>query len=331
VAGRQKYDTLNTTMKNINRRGFSGAVFSGLGIFGASAKPAAPKAGSIPMRAFGQTGAKITIIGQGGARLALLRTKEAARAHVQHAYSLGLNYFDCAHSYWDGHSEEVYGDVLPQWRKELFMTTKSAKRTRKEAEEELHASLAALKTDYVDLWQMHGIQTQKDIDQIFAAGGAMEAFEAAKKSGKCRFFGFTGHYDPNIHVAMLIAYDKWDSILMPLHAADPAYLSFEKIALPRAVERRIGIQAIKVFGNAFLTRVLNAEECLRYALSLPVTATPAGCSTRGQLEDNVRFVQDFKPYTPEQMDDVRKRAVTAGPGGLQGPALEYWKVGGVWK
>ena len=145
-------------MKNINRRAFSGALFSGLGIAGDSAKPAKPKAGGIPMRVFGQTGVKITIIGQGGARLALLRTKEAARAHVEYAYSLGLNYFDCAHSYWDGHSEEVYGDVLPQWRKQLFMTTKSTKRTRKGAEEELHSSLAALKTDYVDLWQMHGIQ-----------------------------------------------------------------------------------------------------------------------------------------------------------------------------
>jgi predicted aldo/keto reductase-like oxidoreductase len=316
---------------SLSRRVFTGGVFSGLGITGLGAKTARPKSGVIPMREFGRTGAKLTVFGQGGARLALMRTKEAARLHVQHAYSLGVNYFDCAHSYWDGHSEEVYGDVLPQWRKQVFITTKSTKRTRKEAEEELHLSLAALKSDYVDLWQMHGIQDQQDIDRIFAAGGAIEAFEAAKKAGKCRFFGFTGHYDPNVHVGMLKAYDKWDSVLMPLHAADPAYLSFEKITLPHAVERGIGIQAIKVFGNAFLTRVLNPEECLKYALSLPISCTPAGCSTIGQLEDNVRFVENFKPYTPEQMDEVRKRAVTAGPGGLKGPALEYWKVGGVWK
>lgn len=322
---------INKAILPVSRRLFVGAAFSGIGITGLSAKPAKPKAGSVPMRPFGKTGVRLTVIGQGGARLALLRTKEAARLHVRHAYSLGLNYFDCAHSYWDGHSEEVYGDVLPEWRKELFITTKSTKRTRKEAEDELHASLAALKTDYIDLWQMHAIQSQKDIDQIFAPDGAIEAFEAAKKAGKCRFFGFTGHYDPNVHVAMLKAYDKWDSILMPLHAADPAYLSFEKITLPAAVERGIGVQAMKVFGNAFLMRVLNAEECLKYALSLPVHCAATGCSTMGQLDDNVRFVQDFKPYTPEQMDEVRNRAVTAGPGGLQGPALEYWKVGGVWK
>jgi predicted aldo/keto reductase-like oxidoreductase len=156
-------------------------------------------------------------------------------------------------------------------------------------------------------------------------GGAMEAFEAAKKAGKCRFIGFTGHHDPHVHVAMLKAYDKWDSILMPLHAADPSYLSFEKIALPAAVERGVGIQGIKTFGNAFLLRVLNAEECLNYVLSLPISCTPVGVSTVGQLEDDVRFVENFKPLTAEEMDALRTRVVTAGPGGAKGPSLEYWK------
>ena len=277
------------------------------------------------MRSFGRTGQRLTVIGQAGSRLALLRTKERARVQVQHAYDLGLNYFDCARSYWDGHSEEVYGDVLSGVRKELFITTKTTKRTKQGAEDELHLSLAALKTDYIDLWQMHAIQSQAEIDQIFAPGGAMETFDAARKAGKCRFMGFTGHFDPKIHVAMLKAYDKWDSILMPLHAADPAYLSFEKITLPEAVERGIGIQGMKVFGNAFLLRVLNAEECLRYTLSLPIHCSPVGCSTLGQLDDDVRFVKSFKPYTPAEMEDLRKRAVTAGPGGATGPALEYWK------
>lgn len=315
----------------MNRRAFSGAVFAGLGLTSLSARPAKPKSGATPMRDFGRTGVKLTVIGQGGARLALLRTKEAARAHVRYAYDLGLNYFDCAHSYWEGHSEEVYGDVLSDVRKKVFITTKSSKRTRPEAEAELHASLKSLKTDYLDLWQMHGVQSKDDIDRIFSPGGAIEAFEAAKSAGKCRFFGFTGHFDPNIHAAMLRAYPKWDSILMPLHAADPSYLSFENIALPAAVERGIGIQAMKVFGNAFLLRVLNAEECLRYALSLPISCATVGCSTPGQLDDDLRIAQSFKPYTPEEMAALRHRAITAGPGGLKGPALEYWKQGGVWK
>jgi predicted aldo/keto reductase-like oxidoreductase len=316
---------------SIRRRTFAGAAFAGLGITGLSARTPPPQVGVTPTRQFGKTGVKLTIVGQGGARLALLRTKEAARTHVRHAYDLGLNYFDCAHSYWEGHSEEVYGDVLSDVRKQVFITTKCSKRTRTEAEKELHLSLKSLKTDYLDLWQMHGIDNQGDVDRIFSPGGAIQAFEAARKAGKCRFFGFTGHRDPNTHLSMLKAYDRWDSILMPLHAADPAYLSFEEITLPVAVQRGIGIQAMKVFGNAFLLRVLNAEECLRYALSLPIHCATVGCSTIGQLDDDVRFAQSFKPYTSQEMEALRNRAVTAGPGGLQGPALEYWKIGGVWK
>jgi predicted aldo/keto reductase-like oxidoreductase len=309
----------------MKRRTFIGAAFASLSLTGLYAQLPKPKPGSIPMRAFGKTGIKLTVVGQGGARLALLRDKERARAHVQHALDLGLNYFDCAHSYWEGHSEEVYGDVLPPVRQQVFITTKCLKRTRLEAEAELAASLKSLKTDYVDLWQMHSIETQKDIDAIFAPGGAIEAFEAARKTGKCRFIGFTGHFDPQAHNGMLKAYDKWDSILMPLHPADPAYLSFEKNTLPTAVERGIGIQAMKVFGNAFLLRVLNPEECLRYVLSLPIHCATVGCSTSGQLDDVVRFAQRFVPYSAEEMEALRKLAVTAGPGGLKGTALEYWK------
>ena len=307
------------------RRVFVGGAFAGLGITGLRAKPAKPQSGATPMREFGKTGVKLTVVGQGGARLALLRNKDAARAHVRHAYDLGLNYFDCAHSYWDGHSEEVYGDVLSDMRKNVFITTKCIQRTRQESEDELHRSLRALKSDYIDLWQMHGIQEQADVDRIFGPGGAIETFEAAKKAGKCRFFGFTGHHDPKVHLAMLRAYDKWDSILMPLHAADPAYLSFEREVLPVAMERGIGIQAMKVFGNAFLLRVMNAEECVDYALSLPIHCAALGASTTGQLDDDVRFAQRFQPLGAEEMDALRKIAVTAGPGGLAGPALEYWK------
>jgi aryl-alcohol dehydrogenase-like predicted oxidoreductase len=312
-------------MQPIRRRTFVGAVFAGLGITGLSARPPKPKAGGIPMREFGKTGVKLTVVGQGGWALALLRNKDAARAHVRHAYDLGINYFDTAHGYWDGHSEEVYGDVLPDVRKNVFITTKCGKRTREGAEAELNESLKSMKTDYIDLWQMHAIQSQADIDKIFAPGGAIEAFEAAKKAGKCRFFGFTGHHDPHTHVAMLKAYDKWDSILMPLHAADPEYLSFQEITLPVAVQQGIGIQAMKVFGNAFLLRYLNAEECLRYSLSLPIHCATLGASTMGQLDDDVRVAQNFTPYTPQEMTALSK---LGGPGGLKGPELEYWKVGG---
>jgi predicted aldo/keto reductase-like oxidoreductase len=266
----------------------------------------------------------VSVIGQGGARMQLLRTREACREHLKRVYDAGLNYFDCAASYWDGRSEEAYGDVLPQFRKNIFLTTKSSRRTAKEASAELDASLKRLRTDYVDLWQMHGVGKPDEVRRIFGPGGAIEAFEAAKKAGKCRFIGFTGHEDPEVHLMMLKAYNKFDSILMPLHAADPGYLSFEKTVLPAAVEAGIGIQGMKVFGNAFLLRALNARECLNYALTLPVHCATLGFSTEGQLQDDVRTAQSFRPLATTDMDQLRNTAQSAR-GAATGTAMEYWK------
>jgi uncharacterized protein len=308
------------------RRTFVGAIFSGLGLTGAYARPPQVKSGPVPRREFGKTGVSLSVIGQGGVRLSLLRTKEEARAQVRHGLELGLNYWDCAHSYWEGHSEEVYGEVLAPHRKELFITSKSTQRSAKGAEEELEKTLRRYQSDYVDLWQIHGINTMEEVDTIFGPGGAMEAFAAAKKAGKCRFIGFTGHHDPFVLNEMMNRYDGFDSILMPLHAADPSYLSFEKNTLPLAVQRGLGIQAMKVFGNAFLLRVLSAKECLEYALSLPIDCATVGCSTAGQLDDDLRIAQQLKrPLEPKEMDILRHRAITAGPGGAKGPSLEYWK------
>jgi predicted aldo/keto reductase-like oxidoreductase len=249
----------------------------------------------------------------------------SAAAHVRSVYDLGVTYFDCARSYWGGRSEEAYGIGLRGVRKNVFLTTKSTRRKAKEAEEELRTSLRLLKTDYVDLWQVHGVQTADEVDTILGPGGAMEAFEAAKKAGRCRFIGFTGHFDPEVHATLLRRYDKWDTVMMPLHAADPAYLSFEKTALPVAVERGLGVQAIKVFAKAYLLRSLNPTECLRYVLSLPgMHVAVCGAGTLGQMEDNVRAVRDFRKMSPDEMEDVRKRALV-GAGVQTGPGLEYWK------
>ncbi len=309
----------------MKRRSFIGSAFAGVAITGVFAAPQKVKAGDIPTTTFGKTGIKVSVIAQGGARMDLHPDIQTAAAHVRGVYDLGVTYFDCARAYWDGRSEEAYGIGLEGIRKNVFLTTKTQKRTAKEVEQELETSLRLLKTDHVDLWQVHAVQNQDDIDKILRPGGAVEAFEAAKKAGKCRFIGFTGHYDPEVHAALLKAYDKWDTVMMPVHAADHAYLSFEKMALPVAVERGVGIQAIKVFGKAFLLRSLSPAECLKYVLNQPgVHVAICGASTQGQMEDNIRTVQNFKKMTPEEIADVRKRAVI-GAGVYTGPALEYWK------
>ena len=282
-------------------------------------RPATAKPGDIPKRVFGKTGERLTIIGQAGGRFPLC-TFDDAKAITLRAYELGVNYFDTARIYWSGKSEEVYGAVLPPFRKQIFLTTKSPQRSRQGAEADLDKSLRALKTDYVDLWQIHQVSEMGEVHQIFAPGGAIEAFEAAKKSGKCRFIGFTGHHDPDVHLAMLKNYGKYDTILMPLNPADPSYLSFEKNVLPIAVQRGMGIQAMKSTGNSKLLQGIHLRDCISYVLSLPVHCLALGCTTIGQLEDDVRIAQQFKPLSETQMAELRKTGAQ-----YKGPQTEDWK------
>jgi predicted aldo/keto reductase-like oxidoreductase len=304
----------------MRRRTFlSTSAAAGVGAFTFGASSLKAKAGDIPKRTLGKTGEQLTIIGQAGGRFPLC-TFEEAKAVTLRAYELGINYFDTARIYWNGRSEEVYGAVLPPFRKNIFLTTKSPERTRKGAEADLEASLRALKTDHVDLWQMHQVSTMDEVEQIFAPGGAVEAFEAAKKAGKCRFIGFTGHHDPQVHLAMLKKYDKYDTILMPLHAADPGYLSFEKNVLPVAVARGMGIQGMKSTANAKLLQTMAVKDCLSYALSLPIHCVALGCTTVGQIEDDVRIAQQFTPLDEAKLNELRERAAK-----IKGPQLEDWK------
>ena len=303
----------------MRRRTFFGGVSAGLAATTCRASLSRPKAGDIPRRPFGKTGEKLTVIGQAGGRFPLISFEEA-KAITLRAYDLGINYFDNSADYWDGKSEEVYGAVLSPFRKDAFLTTKANDRTQAGAEAELNLSLKRLRTDYVDLWQIHAVDEKQEVEKIFGPGGAIEAFEAAKKAGKCRFIGFTGHHDPYVHLEMLKTYDKFDSILMPMHVADPGYLSFEKLVLPVAAERGMGIQGMKSLGNAKLLQDFSVRECLSYVLSLPVSCIAIGCTTIGQLEDDVRFAQQFKPLSAEEMDPLRQRAKE-----IAGPHLEDWK------
>jgi predicted aldo/keto reductase-like oxidoreductase len=305
----------------MRRRTFlSTSAAAGLGAFAWGTNSPQAKAGDIPKRTLGKTGERLTIVGQAGGRFPLC-TFEEAKVVTLRAYELGINYFDTARIYWDGRSEEVYGAVLPPFRKNIFLTTKSPQRSRQGAEADLAASLRALKTDHVDLWQIHQVSTMDEVEQIFAPGGAIEAFEAAKKAGKCRFIGFTGHHDPKVHLAMLKKYDHYDTILMPLHAADPGYESFEKNVLPVAVARGMGIQGMKSTANAKLLQTLALKDCLSYVLSLPVHCVALGCTTVGQVEDDVRIAQEFKPLDEAGLDLIRERAAK-----LKGPQLEDWKI-----
>jgi predicted aldo/keto reductase-like oxidoreductase len=298
---------------------FAASAAAGLSVYARGGDKSQLEPGDIPKRVFGKTGERLTIIGQAGGRFPLCGYEDA-KAITLRAYELGVNYFDNARIYWEGKSEQVYGDVLPPFRKHIFLTTKSPQRSRQGAEADLEKSLRASKTDYLDLWQIHQVSTMDEVEQIFAPGGALEAFESAKKAGRCRFIGFTGHHDPQVHLAMLKRYDKYDTILMPLNAADPSYLSFEKNVLPIAVERGMGVQAMKSTANAKLLQAISLKDCLSYVLSLPVHCLALGCTTIGQIEDDVRIAQQFKPLAEDQLAQIRAQGAK-----LKGPHLEDWK------
>jgi len=208
---------------------------------------------------------------------------------------MGVTYFGSSRLYWDGKAEEAYGIGLQGIRDNVILTTKTIKKTAKEAEAELETSLRLLKTDHVDFWQVPALGNKDDISKILGPGGAMEAFEAAKKTGKCRFVGFTGHYDPEVLVALLKAYECWDTVFMPLKAVGHVFTTFGSTALPAAVERGLGVQAMKVFGNAYRLRSLSPTECLRYALSLPgmhVAVCGAGAVRRPYASFSLRLPFD---------------------------------------
>lgn len=306
----------------MKRRNFITTALVGMSTLAGKWSGSTLKPGDIPTRTFGKTEEKLTIVGQAGGRFGMISLEEA-KAITLHAYELGINYFDTAHNYWGGLSEEVYGAILPPFRSKVFITTKSQKRTRLDAEKELNLSLRRLKTDYIDLWQIHSIETMQQVDQIFGPGGAIEAFEAAKREGKCRFIGFTGHFDPYVHLAMLERYKDFDSILIPLNPADPSYLSFEKLVLPEAIKQGLGIQGMKSLGAAKLLNRFNMNECISYVLSLPIHCLTLGCTTIGQLEDDVRLAKRFQPYSEKEMAGLRQRGEKLFE--KSGPQLEDWK------
>ena len=185
----------------------------------------------------------------------------------------------------------------------------------------MDAGLKSMKTDYVDLWQLHKVgNSEDDMEAIFAPGGAMEALVAAKKAGKCRFIGFTIHGDPYTVVELLQRSDDWDATLIPLNPADPSYLSFEKIALPAVVERGLGIQVMKSLGNGKLLTSMTAWDCIHYALSLPTHCIALGFTSLDHVEEDVRSAREYEPLAATEMDQLRARAAK-----VAGADLEDWK------
>ena len=239
---------------------------------------------------------------------------------VARALDAGVNFFDNCWEYHDGVSEERLGVALKGKRDKAFVMTKVCTHGRDKdvAMKQLEESLRRLQTDHLDLWQIHEVVYYNDPDLIFAANGAAEALLAAKKQGKVRFIGFTGHKNPAIHLKMLLHDFPFDTVQMPLNALDATFRSFEQQVLPEAKKRGIAVLGMKSLGGSgeiAVNGAVTAEEGLRYAMSLPVATTISGMDSLVVLEQNLRVARGFQPFAAEQLAGIRERVRTLAADG----------------
>ncbi len=277
-------------------------------------------ASEIPMRPFGHTDVKVSALGVGGHHLGDLKTVEDAIQVVHEAVDAGITFFDNCWEYHNGKSEDWLGRGLKGRRDKVFLMTKVCThgRGKELAMQMLEQSLRRLQTDHLDLWQVHGVTFDNDPELAYRKGGVLEALDQAKKEGKVRFVGFTGHKDPSIHLKMLELGYPFDSVQMPLNPFDAGFRSFQKQVLPEVNKRGMAALGMKSMGgkpDAIKKGAATAEEMLRYAMSLPVTTTIAGMDALDVLHQNLRIANGFKPMTDDEMEALRKRcAPTAADG-----------------
>jgi aryl-alcohol dehydrogenase-like predicted oxidoreductase len=315
----------------LGRRGFvagavGAALASWLGSRSASADP--PKAAELPQRRLGRTGASVSLLGLGGAHLGSPDEQEAIRI-VRTAIDHGMTFMDNSWDYNHGVSEERMGKALSGgYRDRAFLMTKLDGRTKQAAAKQLDESLRRLRTDHVDLLQIHEVIRGTDPARVFADGGAIEAFVEAKKAGKTRFIGFTGHKSPEIHLEMLkTAFDhgfRFDTVQMPLNVMDAHYESFEKKVLPVLLQHDIGVLGMKSIGAGVLLRsqTVSAPECLRYALGLPTSVVITGCDSMNVLQQALAVGSDFAPMSADERTHLLARTAEAAGAG----AYEKYKT-----
>lgn len=244
---------------------------------------------AIPRRRLGKTGAEVSTFGLGGE--GILRSfgnDEAASRLINRALDLGVNYLETARAY--SGSEEYYGNTLKERRKDIFLASKSHARDKKGALIHLETSLKNLKTDYLDLWQVHDMRTEEEVEEVFGPGGAIEAFIEAKKKGAARFIGVTGHQEPSVIKKCIELFD-FDTVLIPINPAEQVYKPFADEIIPIAEAKDMGVIAMKVY----LRGLLEAPKKLlfSYALSYPVSLAVIGCDTIEQLEENAEVAANF--------------------------------------
>ena len=267
---------------------------------------------AIPLRQFGRHNVSISTLGFGGHHLGDAPDESAAVRLVRQAVDGGITFFDNCWEYHLGKAEDWMGAGLKGVRDRVFLMTKVCThgRDKELAMRMLEQSLRRLRTDHLDLWQVHGMGFENDPELFIRKNGAAEALEQAKKEGKVRFAGFTGHKDPSVHLRMLATGFPFDSVQMPLNPFDSHFHSFEQQVLPELNRRGIaalGMKPICGHGDPVRKGVLTGEEALRYAMSLPVTTTITGIDKPEILQQALKVAQGFQPMQAAEMQALRDR------------------------
>jgi aryl-alcohol dehydrogenase-like predicted oxidoreductase len=275
-------------------------------------------------RELGNTGETVSAIGLGGWHLSLKHVSEKlAHKIVRKAIDRGINFMDNCWDYQEGESERRMGKALKDgYREKVFLMTKIDGRTKKLAAKQLDESLKRLKVDCIDLVQHHEILRFEDPNRIFdEKDGANLALLEAKKAGKIRFIGFTGHKDPQIHLRMLkVAKEndfKFDAVQMPLNVMDAHYRSFAKLVVPELVKQKIGVLAMKTMANGILlkSKTVTPIECLHYALNLPTSVVITGIDSMKILDQAFEAAKTFKPFTKKVEKELLDKTKTAASKG----------------
>jgi predicted aldo/keto reductase-like oxidoreductase len=275
-------------------------------------KPQTPdtpaQTGEVPRRRLGRTGEKVSMVGLGGSHIGQQHDENESIRIIRTAIDSGINFMDNSWDYNDGKSEARMGKALRDgYRQKVFLMTKVDGRTKASAAAQLDESLKRLETDHLDLLQFHEVIRMSDPDRIFAPGGALEAALEAKKAGKIRYIGFTGHKSPDIHLKMLEtaeAHDfTFDTVQMPLNVMDAHYLSFEKKVLPVALRHDMGILGMKSMGDKFIlkSKTVSPLECLHYAMNLPTSVVITGCDSVDIVHQAVNAAKSFQPLSADQV------------------------------
>jgi predicted aldo/keto reductase-like oxidoreductase len=291
--------------------------------------PTQPHGGTseVPRRVLGRTGERVSAIGLGGWHIALSHVDEALAIRlVRSAIDRGVDFMDNSWDYNDGASEDRMGKALRDgYRDRVFLMTKIDGRSKKEAARQLDESLKRLRTDRIDLVQHHEVIRYEDPHRIFDDGGANAALLEARREGKLRYIGFTGHKDPHIHLHTLeVAQEHgftFDTVQMPLNVMDAHYRSFEQLVLPELVRNQIGVLGMKSMANGIIlrSRTVTAAECLQYALNLPTSVVVTGCDSMEILDQAIDVARTFRPLSEAEVQALLAKTKGAASKGTFEP------------